>query len=120
MARDLAQIHGLNQLRKHMQGMAENIGAESAYAVGTTQKHGRWLEEGTSRMPPYPWLGPATASVVRRSGGILDQADTADAFIATVAAEIEREATKITESTDQRPYRQSGDLSGSITSIKTR
>ena len=27
--------------------------------IGTNVKHGKYLEHGTSRMPPYPWLFPA-------------------------------------------------------------
>ncbi len=27
--------------------------------IGTNVKHGKYLEFGTSRMPPYPWLFPA-------------------------------------------------------------
>jgi len=27
--------------------------------IGTNVKYGKYLEHGTSRMPPYPWLFPA-------------------------------------------------------------
>ena len=27
--------------------------------IGTNVKYGKYLEHGTSRMPPYPWLYPA-------------------------------------------------------------
>ena len=32
---------------------------DSEVVIGTNVKHGKYLEHGTSRMPPYPWLFPA-------------------------------------------------------------
>jgi len=31
----------------------------SSVTIGTNVKYGKYLEHGTSRMPPYPWLFPA-------------------------------------------------------------
>jgi len=32
---------------------------EGEVVIGTNVKYGKYLEHGTSRMPPYPWLYPA-------------------------------------------------------------
>ena len=32
---------------------------EGEVVIGTNVKYGKYLEHGTSRMPPYPWLFPA-------------------------------------------------------------
>ena len=42
--------------------MTYTIGSESVYIVaivGTNVYYGKYLEFGTRRMPPYPFLGPA-------------------------------------------------------------
>ncbi len=44
--------------------------------IGTNIKHGKYLEHGTSKMPPYPWLFPAVElkrseiiDTLQKSGG---------------------------------------------------
>ena len=48
---------------------------EGEVLIGTNIKHGKYLEHGTSRMPPYPWLFPSVEvnrqniiEILKRSG----------------------------------------------------
>lgn len=107
------QAAGFANVLKGLEEMATDV--DTKKAVGTPVDYGRYLEEGTSQMPPYPWLEPAADSVVARGGSLAKKADDVDEIIALAAAEIEREAVQTLESTGQRPYRQTGNLAGSVT-----
>lgn len=108
-----AKMSGLSSVVSGLEGMADGA-STTKVAVGTPVDYGRFLEEGTRKMPPYPWLEPAIDGVESQSGSLFEQADDIDQFIQTVAAEIERSAIQNLESTGQRPYRQSGNLAGSV------
>lgn len=39
--------------------------------VGTTEDVGLWMENGTEKIPPRPYLGPAAAEVMDKAGEII-------------------------------------------------
>lgn len=117
MANDLAKINGLNALKGAFDEMADQLEPEGGYAVGTPVDYGRYLEEGTSRMPPYPWLQPSTDEMVRNGGKIAEQAGTTNELLRIAALEIEANARARLESTGSRPYPQTGTLAGSIETV---
>ena len=56
----------------------EKSAKEMSVLVGTKVDYGLYLEFGTSRMPPYPWLFPAvestrseTANAIKTGGGMM-------------------------------------------------
>jgi len=55
-----AKITG--ELRDSISHYVEKSGNEIVTTIGTNVKHGLYLELGTVKMPPYPWLFPAVES----------------------------------------------------------
>ena len=89
------------------------------YVVGTNVQYGLYLEFGTRRHPPYPWLRPAVEEVAEQDADdIVDNADSVEEIVAEIALAIERRAKQKTAGTDERPFRQTGNLSGSIEAIR--
>lgn len=43
----------------HLAANVIHIVGEGQVEIGTNIKYGKYLEHGTSKMPPYPWLFPA-------------------------------------------------------------
>lgn len=118
MGNDFANLAGVGAIMSGFESLMDGYGTNATYAVGTPVDYGAFLEEGTSRMPPYPWLGPATTNMRNRSQSILQQADDGEEFVRLCAAEAAREATDTLESGSERPFRQSGNLAGSVTVVQ--
>ncbi|ELY91471.1 hypothetical protein [Natrialba taiwanensis] len=117
MANDLAKIAGLNALKNAFDNMSEQVTPIDAYAVGSPIKYGPFLEEGTSRMPPYPWLQPAVDETVRDGKRIAKQASTTNELLRITALDIEANARARLEDTSTRPYPQTGTLAGSVETV---
>jgi hypothetical protein len=117
MANDMAKVAGLKALQSAFDELSGQMDTSEAYAVGTPIDYGRYLEEGTSRMPPYPWLQPAVDETVRDGTRIAQQSGTVDALIRIAALDIESNARRILEGKGNRPYQQSGTLQGSIEAV---
>lgn len=117
MSNDMARVAGLNALRNAFNALSSDLAPSEAYAVGSPFEYGEYLEMGTSRMPPYPWLGPAVDETVRDGARIAQQASTADELIRIAALDIEGNARTRLQDTGTRPYPQTGTLAGSVESV---
>ena len=53
------QIGTTRELINSIKHYTEKSGNEITTTIGTNTKHGLYLELGTVKMPPYPWLYPA-------------------------------------------------------------
>lgn len=113
MAKNL-NISGLAAAQAGLKELSDQVQSSKSYTVGSPVHYGAMLETGTRHMPPYPWLGPSVESVTSRGGSLLSASENPDEFVKMVALEIQREATTRLESTSTRPYRQTGNLAGSV------
>lgn len=92
---------------------------DPAWVVGTNVEYGLYLEMGTRNHPPYPWLRPAISEVASKDADkIADNAESAEQLVAELALAIERKAKELTDSRNERPFRQSGNLSNSIEAVR--
>ena len=117
MPSDLAKIQGLQALQSALADLPSELGGESSYAVGSPIEYGPYLEQGTSRMPAYPWLQPAVDEAVRNGAQIAAGSSTVDDLIRTTAVTIEANARNRLENNGTRPFPQSGTLAGSVTTV---
>lgn len=120
MPSDFAQIQGLRALQDAFNNLPSELGAENAgvWAVGSPIEYGPMLENGTSRMPAYPWLQPAVDETVRNGPSLVTQAGTVEDLLRMTAVDIEANARQRLEDRGTRPFPQSGTLAGSPTSVK--
>ena len=86
------------------------------WVVGTRVEYSVYLEFGTSRMPPYPFMRPAVEHVMsNEADAIADQADSVGEVISGIAKAIERRAKHYaTTGVPPGPDVQSGTLRSSI------
>ena len=56
------QVGERGELMNSISHTVEKSGSEITTTIGTNVKHGLYLELGTVKMPPYPWLYPAVES----------------------------------------------------------
>lgn len=118
MASDFAKIKGLSALKSAFKSLDGELGTSDRYAVGSPIEYGPFLEFGTSRMPAYPWLGPAVNETVRNGPRIAKQADSASDLVLKAALNVEANARARLQSTGARPYPQTGTLAGSVETIQ--
>ncbi len=118
MASDFAKIRGLSALTSAFENLESELGEPKRMAVGSPVNYGRFLEEGTSRMPPYPWLQPATDETVRKGAAIAAASSTTGEIVTNAALDIEANATRRLENTGIRPYPRTSNLAGSVTTIE--
>lgn len=120
MAGDLAKIQGLKALKSAFTNLPKELGGEQKYAVGTPLNYGKFLEDGTSRMPAYPWLQPAVDETVRNGGNLAAQAATVDGLLRLVAVDIEKNARARLQDSGVRPYPDTGALAGGVTTTQMK
>lgn len=118
------EVLGAEALEEAFEELADGL-VEDQYEVGTDLDYGGYLEVGTSRHPPYPWLGPAIAHIgsmpIEEALGLTDDPEDLLETIAQLTAE----QARINVSAGSRsgrspgthpahPQVQSGDLRDSI------
>lgn len=120
MPSKFTNIAGYSATLAQLEDLADQWGGDATWAVGTNVEYGLYLETGTSKMPPYPWLGPAIDDVVSsgKADRIADRADSAEEVVKGIAQAIEQSARERTMSTSERPYPQTGNLASSIKAVK--
>lgn len=69
-------------------------GEDVLYVVGPTAKYGVYVERGTSRMKPQPYLEPAVREVGRSIPRIAAQANSSAEVAKLVALEVENLAKR--------------------------
>lgn len=120
MAGDLAKLQGLREIKEAFDSLPSDLGGDEKYAVGTPLNYGAFLEDGTSRMPAYPWMQPAVDETVRKGGNLAAQSSTVDDLLRIVAIDIERNARSRLQDTGARPYPDTGALAGSVTTTQMK
>lgn len=86
-------LNGLGIVLTNLELLERSVSTEEEWAVGTPVPHGLYLEVGTAKMQPYPWLGPAVRDVLKNEApGIFEQSDDADEAIEKVAKAVEKQA----------------------------
>lgn len=100
----------------------ESASGEPHWVVGTNVEYAVYLEQGTSKMPPYPFMKPAIEYVMaNEAGGIADSADSVDAVVGGIAMAIERRAKHYASSgVSPGPDVDTGTLKASIRAQKVR
>lgn len=86
-------IDGVEDTRSTFETAKDWAGGDARWVVGTHVEYAVYLEFGTSKMPPYPFLRPAVEYVMsNKADAIADQANSVDDVIAGIALAIERRA----------------------------
>lgn len=67
------RLNGMRAALDAFRDVRDGYGAEAKWVVGVGVEYGAYLEFGTSRMQPYPFLFPAARDVWRRSFDPLEQ-----------------------------------------------
>lgn len=98
----------------------KDAGEESTWVVGTHIEYAVYLEFGTSRMPPYPFLRPAAEYVMsNQADAIADNAETVDQLVGRLALAIESRAKHYASTgVPPGPDVDTGTLRGSIRAKK--
>lgn len=116
MPSDFAKIQGLQALKSAFEELPETMGGEEAWYFGSPLYYTEFLENGTSRMPPYPWLQPAVDRAVSDGSQIAGQAETVDDVCRLTALRGETYAREILQDTGARPFPRTGAAAGSVES----
>lgn len=114
-------ISGLSSVRSTFNKLGVKWGGDAVYLVGTNVEYSIYVEFGTSRQRPQPYLRPAVREwqrspagfIVRNRGVHPGDINSLDEFVKQSALAIERRAKDIV------PVK-SGNLRGSIRAEKVR
>lgn len=114
-----ADVVGVRSLVSDFDAM-KDAAVESTWVVGTNVRYSVYLEFGTSRMPPYPFMRPAVEYVMRnQADAIADHSESVAALVKRLALAIERRAKHYASSgVPPGPDVQTGTLRGSIRAEK--
>lgn len=82
-------ISGLSRTLDTLDEIQTRWGEDVLYVVGPTVTYGVYVERGTSRMKPQPYLKPAVREVTRSLPRITAQADSSAQATKLVALEVE-------------------------------
>lgn len=116
------EMDGAKQVTSTFDAAIDAAMNEPAWVVGTNVEYAVYLEHGTSRMQPYPFLGPAVEYVMaNEADGIADSADSIDGLIGGIALAIERRAKHYASSgVPPGPDVDTGTLKSSIRAQRVR
>lgn len=116
------EVRGVDDLLSDFKSATDVVGGDPMWVVGTHVEYAVYLEFGTSKMPPYPFLRPAVEYVMtNEANAIADNADSVDAVVGGIALAIERHAKRYaTTGVPPGPDVQTGNLRSSIRAEKVR
>lgn len=115
---DLAKIQGLNALKNAFETLPSELDTNKRMVVGTPVEYGQYLEDGTSRMPAYPWLQPSVDATVRKGPSLVARSSTTEELVTNTALDIETNARRRLASTSVRPYPQTSNLLRSVEAME--
>jgi hypothetical protein len=87
-------LSGVGQTMQLLSSVEARFGSDAVYVVGPTAEYGVYVERGTSRMEPQPYIEPAVRSVQSDLDEITDGLVGTDEMIRAIALEVERRAKK--------------------------
>lgn len=109
------QLSGLASTVQMLDQIRVQWGEDVTYVVGPTAKYGIYVELGTTRMKPQPYLEPAVRSVMAQSERLTKGVDDGSAeAVKTLALEIERRAKQ------NAPVGETGNLRASISTERVK
>lgn len=87
------KVRGVDEVAEGLSDLKQWGEGDVKYVVGTGVEYAVYLEFGTSRMPPYPFLRPAAEYVMQnKADTIAEQAESLDDLIGGIALAIEKRA----------------------------
>jgi hypothetical protein len=87
------QVQGATAAVRTVRNVRDQYGREVAYVVGVGARYGAYVEFGTSKMKPQPYLMPATRYVLRSElPSIANEANSIEDIVRMTALEIEAQA----------------------------
>lgn len=124
------KVSGILQALDLFEGLKAGFGEDVAWVVAATADYSAYLEFGTSRHPPYPFLFPAAVDVMATEfPRIAQQAESANELIGGLARAIEAQAKRnataegggrSTGTHPDHPQVQTGNLRGSIQAARIK
>lgn len=120
MVKEFVAMNGLANVLANLDGLADRLGGNPTWVVGTNVHYAVHQELGTSRMSPNPFLRPAVEYARRNIvGNAIRAAPSLPAAIATVALGVEAQAKHYaTTGVPPGPDVQTGRLKSSIRAEK--
>lgn len=97
MVRLGANVTGVMSAINALRSVKNAYGQRAVWIVGVGAEYGAYLEFGTSKMPPYPFLFPAARHVMNTKFDQIEQeahgkSDPTEFIVSSLALEIERQA----------------------------
>jgi hypothetical protein len=87
-------VLGVDELTDTIGGINDSLRSPD-YIVGTATEYAIFLEKGSSKMPPYPFMEPAVDKVMaEQADRIADAADSVGEVVSGIANAIEAEAKR--------------------------
>jgi len=133
------ELDGAGRIRSQLENIKRKGNDDTVYIVGSNVEYGVFLEFGTEDMPPYPWFRPAIRELKANPESFIlsntdfssiDDIDSTDELITTVAAALENQMTNnvnAQKSVDrspgthpEHPQRDTGNLTASIQAVRVR
>jgi hypothetical protein len=87
-------LSGVGQTIQLLSRVEARFGSDAVYVVGPTVNYGIYLELGTSKMEPQPYLEPAVRSVQSDLDEITDGLTGTNEMVRAIALEVQRRAQK--------------------------